>query len=277
MKKFTTELLARMRLELQQISVGTDDNLQIAEQSYNTVGAHMQKLKEFILDYQFKSAEEEIEFFKEIKPMFQKELIYFDELLALESDKPLGSRKKLKNYYSECLVAVEHFFARNHHLYNYYRTGKVHSDESYFLRNGNDTGQQPVYAHDLDRNFSTPYSITFSKLQAYEQLREFLLRAIEFKESDRISEPRKKQTNITWTDSNAAFIELMLGIYTKGSINFGQIAFLKFLSAAEVFFNIRVGNPFPVINSFGIRKKGRTPYVDGVKQSLEDKFDEKDE
>jgi hypothetical protein len=235
----------------------------------------MQKLKEFISSYQFKDNQEEIHFFKKIKPMFQKELTYFDELFLIEGGRPIGSKKKQKGYYAQCLIAIEVFFSRNHHLYNYYLTDKVHSDETFFLRQSAGLPQQLVYTHDLDRNFSTPYSITLSKLQAFEQLREFLLRAMTLKEPAIQYKETKKKPNITWTDPKSALIELIYGIHAKRSVNSGNITIKQLVDVVEYMFNIRLGNVYPVFIGFGIRKKSRTPYLHSVIDSLEDKLDEK--
>ena len=68
MEKYTTGLLANMHLELQKAALEAENNLQLAERSFRIVESHIEKLKEYILSYQFKDKEEEIRFFKEIKP-----------------------------------------------------------------------------------------------------------------------------------------------------------------------------------------------------------------
>jgi hypothetical protein len=280
MEKFINDLLGQMHIELQKtaIEVEADNYLQLAERSFYIVESYMEKLKEFISPYQFKYQEEEIRFFKEIKPMFQKELFYFNELFSIERDKPIGSKKKQEKYYGQCLIGIELFFDRNQDLYNYYRTNKTYSDEIYFLRKTSGHPHQLVYTHDLDRNFSTPYSITLSKLQAFEQLREFLLRFMERTTTLGLSVADEKQKrNTTWTDSKAALIELAYAIHAKGSVNFGNISIKQLVGDLESFFNIRLGNVYTVVLGMGIRKKTKTPYLHGLIDSLENWLDDKDE
>jgi hypothetical protein len=276
MEKYTTGLLANMHLELQKAALGAANNLQLAERSFRIVESHIEKLKEYILSYQFKDKEEEIRFFKEIKPQFKKEQIYYSELFSIEEDKPQGSKKKQKQYYNQCLTAIEVYFDRNQKLYSYYRSSRADSDEIYFLRQATWRTEQLIPIHDVDRNFATPYSNTFSVLQAYEMLREYLNRAMEFESKEAVITGEKKKRNVTWTDSKAALIELVYALHSRGSVNFGNITVKQLVDDLEDFFNISLGNVYTGLLAMGIRKKGRTPYLDSLKQSLENRLDDRD-
>nr|WP_067054233.1 RteC domain-containing protein [Mucilaginibacter sp. L294] len=277
MDKITESLLAAMHLELQKTAVEIDDKLQQAEKSFNVVEQHIQKLKEFISTYSFGTSEEEIRFFKEIKPQFLKELIYFSEVFYIEAGKPLGSEAKQKVYFEQYLMTIEVFFDRNQQLYNYYRTGQVYSDENYFVRKAVGVPLNPVYTQDLDPEFSTPYSYMLGQIQAYEHLREYLLRVISNEKQGQMDATEKEKRNTTWTDSKAALIELIYAIHAKGSVNFGNITIKQLVADMECFFNIRLGNVYTVLLGMGIRKKIRTPYLHNLIGSLENKLDEKDE
>jgi hypothetical protein len=56
-------------------------------------GAYNQ-LKTFFLSYNFQSEEEEIMFFKEIKPRLYFRLIYYHKLYNIEMDRPTGIDKR---------------------------------------------------------------------------------------------------------------------------------------------------------------------------------------
>jgi len=51
----------------------------------------LSKLRAFILNYTFKNEEEEILFFKDIKPKIFSKLIYHVKINNIEGKKPLGS------------------------------------------------------------------------------------------------------------------------------------------------------------------------------------------
>ena len=86
--KFTTDLYARMSEALEQLAMTSDNILQRAERSYNVVEQTLGELKEFIIHYTFKDKQEEIKFFKEIKPAASmievKGFIHPDLLIEIE-------------------------------------------------------------------------------------------------------------------------------------------------------------------------------------------------
>lgn len=277
MEKYTSDLLASMHIQLQKVALNAENNLQLAEHSFHVVESCIEQLKEYILSNGFKSIEQEISFFKEIKPLFQKELVYFFEVFAIESDKPQVSIEKQKSYYNQCLNSIDLYFDRNQKFYNYCRANKAYLDEIFFLRQSPGTEEWPINKHDFDSRFSTPYSMTLSTLQAYERLREFLQIAIATEGSPILQAAEKKKRNVAWTDSKAALIELLYAIHSRGSVNFGNISVKQLVTDAEDFFNINLGNVYTSLLTMGIRKKGRTPYLHSLIQSLENRLDEKDE
>jgi hypothetical protein len=278
MEKMTQGLLADMHHEFQDVETSTADPLKKAQLSFNIVEKYLRSLKELVATHPFNSKEEEIKFFKEIKPQFLKELVYFSELYSIEELKPNGSERKQKKYYEQCLVNIQIFFDRNRHLYNYYRTGQVDSDGNFFVRTATGALANPDYHLDIDPNFSTSYSSKFGMIQAYEQLREYLLRAISLiGREDAPQTGKKRKRKITWTDSKAALIELLYAIHVKGSVNHGNIPVNQLMSDAEEFFNIRLGNVYTAVIGIGRRKKDRTPYLHSAITSFEDWLDEKDE
>jgi hypothetical protein len=278
MEKMTQGLLADMHREFQEVETSTADPLKKAQLSFYIVEKHLRSLKELVAMHPFNSKEEEIKFFKEIKPQFLKELVYFSELYSIEELKPNGSERKQKKYYEQCLVNIQIFFDRNRHLYNYYRTGQVDSDGNFFVRAATEVIAIPDCHLDVDPHFSTSYSSKLGMLQAYEQLRDYLLRAISAIGKQQAPQAgKKRKRNITWTDSKNALIELLYAIHVKGSVNHGNIPIKQLMSDAEEFFNIRLGNVYTAVIGIGRRKKDRTPYLHSAITSFEDWLDEKDE
>ncbi len=278
MEKTTQGLLAEMHREFQEVETLIADQLKKAQLSFNIVEKHLRTLKEFIVARPFAGPEEEIRFFKEIKPQFLKELIYYAELYSIEELKPNGSERKQRKYYGQCLANIEVFFDRNRDLYNYYRTGQVYSDNHFFVRKANDIPINPDYRLDLDPNFSTSFSNKLGMLQAFEELRNYLLRLMRGSRKNRTPiTAKKRKRNQTWTDTKAALQELIYAIYVKGSVNNGDITIKQLKEDAEEFFNIKLGNIYTGVISIGRRKKERTPYLHSAIVSLENWLDQKDE
>lgn len=283
MNKLALKEYELMTKALREISRTVENSLQQAERSYHAVELSLQRLKEQVLNYTFKDKEEEIQFFKETKPRFLKELIYFAELYYIEAGRPVSSRDDLCLYFKYVMESIRLFMERNQAFYNYCRTGKTHSDESYFLRGVQDVPLPPEYSLDMDLRFSTIHSIKLSRLYAYEMLNEYLLAQI-----DAISNPvpatanrqpvRKQQTDTTWTDPKVDLIELAYAIYARGSVNHGKAEVRHLISALEYTFNIELGNYYAVFQqNIRLRKKNRTNCLDQLKEYLERRMDDLDD
>ncbi|MDX5421848.1 MAG: RteC domain-containing protein [Hymenobacteraceae bacterium] len=278
MLAFSNSLYARMNEGLQRIALASENQLQRAQLSYRAVEAALEELKQFIQDNAFQDPQAEITFFKEIKPLFLKELIFFIELFYLEAHRPVGSKPMQRAYLEQAMDRVAAYFDRNQLLYAYHRMNQTHLDHLFFLRSGNSAPHWPGYALELDASFSTMYSYKLSKLQAYEALREHLqslLHALEHGQP--AAEGPAKRSLITWTDSKAALIELAYALRSRGAVNFGKSDVKEIINGLEQLFNVRLGNFYRVYQGMRIRKKSRTPFLDHLKESLERRMDEADQ
>jgi len=270
MENFTSSLYAKMNEELEQLAMTSDNILQRAEQSYLAVEHTLAELKEYILSYTFKDKDEEIKFFKEIKPMFLSELIYYMEIFQAESWKsPVGREEEIAHY-GLGTKRVDFYFKRHNELYTYYRKGSCENDERYFLRKEPMPGQIMSFSFsDMDPRFSTIYSFHFAKMQAYEQFSNYLQQCVyrlEHPGMEQVNDESKKSRNV-WTDSKADLIELAYGIYARGSVNHGKADIKEIITALELVFNVNLGNFYRTFQNLRIRKN-RTPYWDAAKDAL---------
>ena len=277
MLSFIEDLYHKMDESLQHIRIEQEGIVQQAESAYRVAERYMLELKQFIFSYTFKDQEEEIRFFKNEKPMFLKEFIYYAEMFYIESRRPVGDSEMQKNYLKENLERIHIYFQRNNHLYTYYRTGKTYLDHVFFLRNAEEIPLQPVYSLDIDPRFSTVYSFKLSKLIAFEQLHDYLQTAIRrLEDASPINNLSKPSKTITWTASKAELIELAYALQSSGVFNFGKADVKQVVSTLEDYFNIRVGNFYRVFQGQRIRKKSRTSFLDSLKENLIKRMDESD-
>src|SRR5699024_5228947 len=158
MLPFVNTLYNKMTESLRQVHVEQQSPVQKAEHAYRVTEQYLLQLKEYILSYDFKKQKEEIRFFKESKPLFLKEFIYYAELFYVESRRPVGDSDKQKTYFKSNLERIRIYFQRNNYLYTYYRTGKTYQDHLFFLRSTDDLPLDPAYSLDMDPRFSRVYS-----------------------------------------------------------------------------------------------------------------------
>lgn len=279
MNQFTSDLYERMNSELVK-TASAENELQRAERSYEVIRSALAELRTFILEYQFKDKQEEIQFFKEIKPKFLRQLIYSAEVYQVEANRSVGDKEAQLAYYRHMMEPVQVFFERNQFLYVYYRTGKTNYDELFFLRDAEIAPIAADHLPDMDGRFSTPYSFLLAKLQAYELLNNHIVSAMNVLNG--IPAKSGLPDNFTpkdkWTDPKVYLIELALGIYAKGSVNNGNATLKDIIKDMEYIFNIDLGNFYGAIDqNIRIRKKKRTVYLYQLIDCAERDMDEQDQ
>jgi hypothetical protein len=139
------------------------------------IAAIINDIKAEILKNGFAVVEEEIYFFKHIKPAFYALQIYELSLHDLSSRKPVGTPEMLKVYFEEELVYLLRFFKTNAFHYHYYKTGATELDDHYFVRDA-EPGRIPIMdVIDPLPGFSTTLDLSFAKFIAYERQQLYLL------------------------------------------------------------------------------------------------------
>jgi len=278
MEKFSTELLAEMHNGLQTIAMNALHPLQNAERSYYLLENIMHRLKAFFNGYSFKDETEEIRFFKEIKPAFLSEQIYFEQVYSLEVSRPVGPAAAIRKYYKRAMNRINAFFDKHRQFHTYYRSGLSNLDSQYFVRHHAITYLMPFSMADFDSSFSTPYSYILARLLAYEQLRDYVYARLKGKPAETGNSPEsgnEKGTGITFTGPKAAAEEVILAWNAKGYFNHGNSSLKEQKEAFEQAFNLRLGNIYRAFIGMTIRKKGYTPHLDGMKEALENQIKEK--
>jgi hypothetical protein len=280
MEKFTSSLITEMSVELQKIAISAENQLQLAEKSFYEVEGTMTKLKEYISGYAFKNIDEEIKFFKELKPEFQKELIFYEEVLYIESCKPVGSEKSRKRYLQQLLNRIQGYCEKNKYFYNYCRSGETSYDKHYFVRNPIQIPLMPVSYSDIDSTFSTPYSYKLAKLQAMDKLRLHITSSLKantiITETSKQGQSKLRRRRV-WTGPKAALKELILAMDAKGWVSHGEGGIKQLVIDFEEFFGTDLGNIYRELLGMALRKKGYTPHIDGLKEALENRIKEKHE
>lgn len=136
-----------------QIESSDSNILKKSLEASHVIAEAFDKLKTFIISYEFKNEEEEISFFKEIKPKFCFRLIYYRKLYNIEMNRPAGVDKQ-KEYLRGELNEINKNNNKRLDFIRYYRSGATHLDSLYFLRGRTGTEQYlETFYYELDQNF----------------------------------------------------------------------------------------------------------------------------
>jgi len=239
----------------------------------------MQKLRQIILSQEFKSNDDEIEFFKTIKPRFHSHLLFYLKVYNIELNRPTGSKSDQSEYLAKEFYKLRLFFESHAAFYHYYRSGETFLDEQYFLRHNNATpigGVQFLYI-DADPNFSTVYDYQVAKILANQLLSGYLNDELSAIELNTEMEVTTIKPVLSWSGSKVALAELLYALYASGVFNNTQ-ADIKTISAYFCgMFNVKIGNIYKVFEEIRLRKKNRTAFLDSLRHNLIQRMDRDDE
>lgn len=196
------------------------------------------QLKKFILSYDFHGEEEEILFFKEIKPRLCFRLIYYRKLHNIEMDRPIGIEKQ-REYFNDLLDGINRFNSKRLDFMRYYRSGSSHMDTLYFLRGKADAEQyMETFSYEFDEQFTTNCDYKVAKILSNDMLSDYLMRQIEDLNENHIitSSFGFPVTKLTWKGTKAELQEQILSWESSGI--FGDVPFTQLHNYIQNVFNI---------------------------------------
>ena len=279
--EFAISLYEQMELSLSEINYKETPYLESSGMSSGIILNSISKLKAFVLDGEFMNKEEEINFFKHLKPKFYSKLIYHQKVTSIQSHLPLAPLNEIENYYLDELRKINDYMNKNHELVTYYRSMATSFDEIYFLKKEPDSWLLLNFEdYETDLDFTTIYDHKISKIIAFELLSKFIkstLAKLEIQHDLSGGQKSLTQTNVSWTDSKVALVELLYALQSAGSCNNGTIDLKQLANHFEKIFNIDLGNYYRVFQEMRIRKISRTTFLDQLKDRLIQRMDKADE
>ena len=131
--------IKKLEETLSQLKTQTQDFVELTEKAMGLCDSVMMKFRESVLRNGFNSEEEEIYFFKHVKPKVESKFIFYTELFRLEANRPEGGKKMQIKYLTNEIKKIGIYQKENRELYHYFKGNKVHSDRIYFLRGNLDS------------------------------------------------------------------------------------------------------------------------------------------
>lgn len=281
LSEFTNSLYNKMENRLNEINVNETDILQRLKHSSRTILNSISKLKNFIASYEFIDINDEINFFKNIKPKFSSKLIFYQKAYEIQLYLPIAPLPDLKNYYFKEIEKIGKYLNDNKELLSYYRSNSTLFDEIYFVRKKPDSWLLlSLDDYETDLNFTTFYDHKISKIIAFDFLSEFIKESInKLEQKNELRKVNQKDAagGLIWTRSKVALVELLYALQSTGSFNNGSIGIKDLANELQSLFNIDVGNYYRVFQEIRIRKSSRTSFMDQLKDRLVKRMDESDE
>ena len=273
-------LLNNLNEQLNFIDLEIDDQIKKCEQAITVILKSINELKKAATKTNFKSKSEEIQFFKEVKPLFTSKLIYFNLVYRIEMKKPNGGNKILKKYYNNELLKLKAFFDNELEFYQYFRSGSTYLDYKYFLRGEFDIKLAlDSYYFESDKSFATSHDFKVATILANDLIELYLENQLLMLENNENSEKSQRKPNVklTWTGSKVALIELIYALHTEGVFNNGAADLKDIAEYFEHTFEIDLGQYRRVFLEIRARKNDRTKFLTTLNDSLQKRMENSDD
>lgn len=135
MKDFYPRIYERIQGELQAIDLeGCDISREETVRMVKFLKDCLSELRDYFLVLKSITMQDEIEFFKELKPKVLGMFLYFNKIHTVELKRPIGSNEIQSEYYDKELKSLTYFFERNLDFHQYHRANSTYLDEYYFVR-----------------------------------------------------------------------------------------------------------------------------------------------
>ena len=234
----------------------------------------IEEVKKHIQEKGFKDAEEEILFFKQLKPQLVSKLIFLNSIYKIETKRPRGGDKIIRKYLNIELSKIKRYFDANLEFYKYYRTNSTHLDNKYFVRGKHDIKLSlDTYYFEADHNFTTSHDYKVAKIIANDLIQVYLEDQLNNNSQKRIWE----NPPLNWTGSKTSLIELIYSLHSQGSIDNGNADIKIIAKTFENMFNIDLGDFYHSYLELKARKMNRTKFLDSLRDALIKRMDEQDE
>lgn len=279
MKVYFDQIMEQISIETNAIDVeGCDISTDEAFHMVEFIQTALYNLREKFLVSDPVNIEEEIYFFKELKPQILSRLLFFNKVYTIEIKCPNGSNIIYKNYYEKELNSLTYFFDRHLDFYRYYRAGSTHLDEQYFVRSKPNIRLCIDSSQFIrDPKFSTGYDYKVAKILSNEMLRIYLNKKLQDldKNSAILNQGRYiGKIPIQWTASKSAAIELGYALHASGVLNRGSVNIQEIMLLLQKVLNIDLGDYYRTYVTIKNRKKDRTAFLKQLIENLEKKMDE---
>lgn len=237
------------------------------KKAFDICKEYLDKLKFQVSMSSFLNDQDEISYFKEIKPNVNSLVIYYKSIIDIESQIPLGSIEIKKSFLEGRFRKLLHFHDEYSELISYFRSQNTNLDKQYFLR----TLAQKNHNFDLlfpeiDKVQSTGYDIIIATFIAYEKIEYFLQNRIRQLEHSPVES--KQEFQFRWTDSKTDLVELIYALLEKGSVNNGNVEIKTLIAFFSQNFNISLDEFYRIYYDIKSRKNNKTKFIDGLSDAL---------
>jgi hypothetical protein len=215
----------------------SEDVLTVSLEIIHYIEKKLKEMFNWLKKHVFKTLQEEIYFFKELKPRMVSKLLYYKELFNVESSLP-PSKKNKRKHYEEWLAKIHQYGLNNREFYQYYRSRTTVKDEDLFVRRS----YKNIFRDDCclinyDSKLCTSHDYNVAIIIANDMLTSYLENKLDELNGTRTAYSTMNN-KITWTGTKIEMAEMIYGLHYKQMLNNGNIDIKEIARGFSIAFNI---------------------------------------
>ena len=234
----------------------------------------LKQLTDWLKNHVFETIQEEIKFFKEIKPNIVAKLIFYKEIISLVATLPLDKNKRIKHYEKK-LDAINQFHRRNREFIKYIKSQSTHFDELYFSRKQyKDLFLNDCMVINQDVKLCTSHDYLLAEVIAYELLALHIENRIDNLNQSCAITNNQFKSNLHWTEKKVDLVELIYALHEAKVFDNGQADIKEITHVFEKAFQIELeDNIYGNFNAIKKRKTDQTRFLSHLQKLLETKIE----
>jgi len=205
-------IILELENNLESLKISNENVLILYQKAVALCSDVLMEMKRTVKMNDFQSTEQEIYFFKNVKPQVYSKLIFYHTLFKIETkriDPKLLKEKCLKRF----IKKLHKYFEQNEEICWYYRSKQDCYDEMYFLRKNRNLNipADSIFPY-VDEEFSTLHDHTISCIRAHEQHINYLENEID-KIQNHDSQNESSKSKYACTDSKISLVGLIYALH----------------------------------------------------------------
>ncbi len=273
--KEAEDLYQKMKSDVGEWQTNACEYVEGCEQNIIKIDHYIRQLKMIMGDRDFESTAYEIHFFRNIKPLFIAEFIFYGELLSFVASMPNSGYKFQKKHYESLLHRIDRFNKENANFVQYIKMDARHFDHFYFCRKRYDLKINiNEHLHSLDEKFSTFQDGNVAKIIANEKLCQYAQNKMG--ELSKADSPVLHVAKASWTGKKVFLVELLYSLHLTKSIHVGTGTLSDLIRFTENTFQIDLQQFHKTLAEIEMRKIDRTKFLTLLQHHLDKHFEELD-
>lgn len=271
------ELSNSFELSLKSIERSNKSSIDKARQVISLSTQCLTSFKKTIEHYRFESIEDEIHFFKVIKPKVLSSRMFYFRLFQFEVELNSGNSQFQKQLIENELKKIDIFYRDNREFCQYYHANLICFDDKYFIRGRIDTLMLAGSLDgEADPTHTTGYDIKVAQIMFYDRFKSYLNSLLEKLDKAPLNLDHHFSTplpRLQWTGTKIALVELIYALHASGSVNNGDIEIKELALFFENIFQFELGEFYRDFTQIKNRQKP-TRFMEELSRALVLKINE---